>query len=191
MSKSASVVVLQSKAEWATPLWGYYLEIAQKHLGLPLFLLFCSAFIFFIFKKDRFNWLLLGWIVFPVLLFTFVSNKGFRYTAPCLPAMAIVMSVGLTRIQNYNWRRGFYFLTGILAIFSALHSGFSQKDFRIPFLGNTIFGIKRPPVPQLWPINQILDDIVAETKPKKGETITVRTLTNHVYFHREIGRAHV
>ena len=52
----------------------------------------------------------------------------------------------------------------------------------------SILGHRYPPNKESWPIDRILDDIVEEYSPRKGERITVRTLTNNKFFNRGLFR---
>lgn len=176
--------VLTGMMEWPLSIWGFYLEAAGRQMGIPLFLIFAVAFIVFLSNRKKFDWLLLGWIVLPFLAFTFINNKGVRYTMPCLPAIAIVSALWIVQMETLRvrrWALGFVLGAGI---FSYIYTGFVPGEIRTPGLGGPIFGFKGLPVKENWQIDSILDDIVKESAPSPGQTITVRTLTNHAWFQR-------
>ena len=165
--------------EGANVTWSYYIEIISHHMGNPLMIIFASTFFYYIFKKDQINWIVLAWALFPIVVFTFVDNKGLRYTMPTLPAMALVTAVVLTQVKNISTRKIFYSITGIITLGTILYTGFIPKP---TFL--TYFGKGNLPVTQIWPINSMLDDIIEEAEPEKGEHIIVRTLANYGFFQR-------
>ncbi len=176
--------VLKGFMEWPLPIWGYYLEAAGRQMGMPLFLLFVAAFLGFLFRKKEFNGLLFSWVVFSYVAFTFINNKGVRYTMPCLTAVALISALLITRISSFKLRRWVTAMTVAAGLFTYVYASFLPGDARFPGLGSAAFGFKELPVKENWPIDLILDDIVAEASPAPGQTLTVRTLTNHPWFHR-------
>lgn len=180
MSKFAfPSAVLKGSMSWDIPIWGYYIEMIVAQMGYPLMSITVIAFIFYIFKKDRFNWTLFAWAIFPIIVFTFVNNKGARYTMPTLPAMALITSVVLIQVKNIPLNKLLFSITGATALATFLYNGFFMPPAFLPFLGRTNF-----PVTKLWPINPILDDIIEEGKPKNGQHLSVRTLANFGFFQR-------
>ena len=165
--------------EGANVTWSYYIEIISNHMGNPLMIIFASTFFYYIFKKDQINWIVLSWALFPIVVFTFVDNKGLRYTMPTLPAMALVTAVVLTQVKNISARKLLYSITGIITLGTILYTGFIPKPTFLPY-----FGKSNLPVTQIWPINLMLDDIIEEAEPEKGEHIVVRTLANYGFFQR-------
>ncbi len=171
-------VALKGFTNWF-PIWGYYLEAPIGQLGWPLLVISTAAFIFYIFKKDRFNWLLFIWAIFPIIVFTFVDNKGARYTMPALPAMALITAVVLTQVRNISLRKFLYSIAGVTALGTFLYTGFFPKPAFLPYLGRGNL-----PITQIWPINAMLDDIIEEARPENGKYLVVRTLANYPYFQR-------
>ena len=98
---------------------------------------------------------------------------------PSLPAMALITAVVLTQVKNISLRKFLYSITGITTLVTILYNGFIPKPAFLPYLGQANLTIT-----QLWPINAMLDDIIEEAKPEKGEQIIVRTLANYKYFQR-------
>jgi 4-amino-4-deoxy-L-arabinose transferase-like glycosyltransferase len=176
--------VLKGFMDWDLPIWGFYLEMMERQMGMPLLLLFVFSFFSLLIKKNGLNQTVLAWAIFPIILFTFINNKGARYTMPALPAIALISSMALTQIQSFPWRKGLYALTGILGLTTSIYTGFGTGSIPLPFLGGQLFGTKNSPVYQKWPIDRILDDIIIEAKPKPGSFLTIRTLTNHMFFQR-------
>ena len=170
---------LKFDASSGIPIWGYYILAPIGQMGWPLLVIFITSFIFYIFKKDRFNLLLFCWIIFPLIVFTFVDNKGARYTMPALPAMALVTAVVMTQVKNISLRNFIYSIAGATTLVTIAYTGFASKPTFLPYLGKGNL-----PITQNWPINTILDDIIEEAKPERGEHIIVRTLANFAYFQR-------
>ena len=177
--------ILKGSMDWNLPIWAFYLEIAERQMGMPLFMLFTFSFIYLLIRREgSLKQILLWWAIFPIIVFTFINNKGARYTMPGLPAMALISSIALTQIQGYPWRKILYALTGFFGIITSLSSGFINRSIPIPFLGGQLLGFKNPPVVQQWPIDKILDDIISDSGTPASGFLTVRTLTNHPYFQR-------
>ena len=176
--------VLKGAMEWNLPIWGYYLEAMGRQMGLPLLLVFVVGLVIFIFNRKNFNLLLFGWIVLPFLVFTFINNKGVRYTMPCLAAMAVVSALGILSLSSQTIRKWAVGLTVVMGLCTYVYAGFIPGELTTPGLGGPTLGYKKLPVKENWHIDSILDDIVKEANPPPGKIITVRTLTNHAWFHR-------
>ena len=176
--------VLKGLMDWDLPIWGFYLEMMERQMGMPLLLLFVFAFIFLLFNKGGFNRTIFAWAVLPAIIFTFINNKGARYTMPALPAIALISSLALTQIQSIPWRKSFYALTGIIGLTTSLFVGFGTGSIPLPVLGGKLFGSNNSPITQTWPIHKVLNDIIDEANLDPGDYLTVRTLTNHIFFQR-------
>ncbi len=176
--------VLTGAMDWPLSIWGFYLEVAGRQMGIPLFFLFIIAFGVFLSNRNKFNWLLFGWIVLPFVAFTFINNKGVRYTMPCLPALSIVSALWIVQMKTLRVKRmALGFALGF-GLFSYIYTGFVPGDIQTPGLGGPAFGFKELPKKENWQINAILDDMVQDAALPEGKTITARTLTNHAWFHR-------
>ena len=176
--------VLKGDMDWNLPMWGYYLEAAGRQMGIPLFLLFVAGLFAFVLQKKKFNGMLFGWMALTLIAFTFINNKGVRYTMPMLPAAALVSALFLLRIVSDKFRPAALGVAIFTGLFTFLYTGFFPGEVKMPVLGGTVLGFKSVPVAERWPIDPILDDIVEAAAPENGETVTVRTLTNHPWFHR-------
>jgi hypothetical protein len=60
----------------------------------------------FLFKKDRNRnlWMLILWVAVPVVAFTLIKNKTPRNTVPMLPAIGLIISLGIMRLRA-SWTR--------------------------------------------------------------------------------------
>ena len=168
-----------SGVSWNIPDWAYYIEVISRHMGYPMMIIFAMTFLYYFFKKERINWTLLGWIILPIIVLTFVDNKDIRYTMPTLPAMAIVTAVVLSQVNNANLRKSLYVITGITVMLTFFFTSFFLKPSFFPYLG-----LSNYPYNKTWSTNIILDDILEAKKPEKGKFLIVRTLANFAYFQR-------
>lgn len=169
---------------WDIPAWGYYIEALHTQVGLPFMILAAAAFVSFLFGKKSFNGLLFGWIVFSYIVFQFITSKDTRYTLPCVPALAIVSALFITRLTAQRAQRVALGLTLGVGAFTYFYTSFAPNNVNLALLGGPMFGHNRAPSADRWPIERILDDMLKESAPGPGETLTARTLTNHPHFQR-------
>jgi len=74
-------------------------NLALSSIGLPLFILFCVAFIFYLKKSYRDTLYL--WIIIPLILFSiFFHVKHGRFLMPILPPIAIISALFIMDIVN-------------------------------------------------------------------------------------------
>ena len=164
--------------------WTHYMQLLQLELGLPLFLQFIVGLIAFLSRRKNFNIPIFLWIAVPYLIFSLITNKDPRYLMGIFPALAIVTALPIVNLKNAVYRRGAIGIMVGVSLFGYLYSGFFPGDLKIPGLGFPVYGFKDLPVKENWQIDSILDDMVADSAPLPGQTITARTLTNHAWFHR-------
>jgi len=167
--------------------WMAYARILPEEVGGILFLLFLAGIILFLIRRKFFNPLLTGWIVFPYIIFSLMINKDMRYIMPVLPCIAVISSFWIFRIQRDAFRRALIGLTVVIGLFTYLYSGFFLRginDDDLKILAAPAFGVGITPNDQHWPLDRVLNDIIAEVEPSEGEAVTVRTLTNYPYFQR-------
>lgn len=105
-----------------------------------------AIFTFFLLKREgkRTIWTLLLWIVVPVIAFTLIKNKTMRNTVPMLPAIGLIISLGIMGIKKEGVRRGFIALVVALGFFQYVVSSYGTSylpkklSLRIP-IGDVIF----------------------------------------------------
>ena len=141
----------------------------------PFFsVLFFIALPVFLMKKAKEKLFLLFWIIFPVFFFSFfVTLKHTRLLMPVLPAMALIMAVGLCHIKS-RILRAFIFFGGIFfAIFQFYILSYVSRSPKAASIGGfTFFGKQGfgsdyetfcPPHNQTFKINEtfdMVDDLV-------------------------------
>jgi 4-amino-4-deoxy-L-arabinose transferase-like glycosyltransferase len=157
----------------------FYIRALEGYqLFLPLFLLFIAGLIFLIRRFDS-AWIpIILWIVGGWCGFLLFQNKDPRYTAPLLPAIALISAMALTRHR---------FWIPVLSVFLILQHhlvsfGIPQLPERVVLLkgiqGNlswdwnlysqTLFQVMGPPAREDWKIEQVLKKITqAQNKPLK------------------------
>lgn len=93
----------------------YLPEISRNSVGFFFSLIFLIALIFFIKARVKYKGILISWILFPFLLFSFlVLAKQGRFLMPLLPGLALISAWGVSRIKI---RRFKYLILGIIVIF--------------------------------------------------------------------------
>ena len=167
-----------------TERWMHYMEILQESVGGILFLLFLIGIIFLLTRRKYFSPLLIGWVVFPYIIFSWMINHDMRYIMPVLPCIAVISSFWVSQIHRDVFRRILVSLAVVIGLFTYLYSGFSPRKIDLKILGTPAFSSVAAPNDQYWPLDRVLNDIIAEAAPGEGEMITVRTLTNYPYFQR-------
>ncbi len=172
--KSNSSGIREGDAIAGIDRWMSYARALQWEVGGGLLILFLIGIIFLLVRRKRFSPLIIGWVVFPYIIFTLMTNKDLRYIMPILPGIAVISSFWIFRIQRDVFRRTVIGLAVVIGLFTYLYSG--------PV--GLAFGYHRMPVDQYWPLDRVLNDIIVEAAPEEGETVTVRTLTNAAYFQR-------
>lgn len=131
-----------------------------------------SSIYFFAIKKSDHKLLLGGTILFIYLLFSFISNKDWRYTMPILPFAAIIMGVFLNDLIVKFKYFGYFLLLSLFLFLFSLHGVLSfrpqelsyQKAVKIPVLGwidyiNINDSLVHTYNQVLWPQNEILSDL--------------------------------
>lgn len=160
---------------------------AGKLVNDQISFFFASLFLVFIivlFKKKMTGklWICLLWIIVPVIAFTLIKNKTPRNTVPMLPAVAMIISVGIMSI-NSQWKRK----AAALAVIVAGTAQFAVMSYGCSFLpervalktpaGDIVF-FQQPENPshaifranrEDWKADEILDTINSD----RGEKETV------------------
>ena len=164
--------------------WMNYAWTLQESVGGVLFLLFLAGIGFLLTRRKYSSPLLIGWIALPYIIFSCMSNHDMRYIMPALPCIAVISSFWVFRIRRDVFRRILVGLAMVTGLFGYLYSGFSPRKIDLNVLGAPAFSIPRTPVDEYWPLDQVLNDIIAEAEPDEGGAVVVRTLTNAPYFQR-------
>ena len=133
-------------------------------------------------------WLLTLWSVVPFVLFSFGTNKDYRYIIPFCPAIAIIMGTGIVRIVS---RR--FLIIALLLTFPILHYinvsfdlwtiNLRVKDF---IIFSNHLGYAHPPIRENWRseefVRLINDDAVKSYIKQAKATL----LFDHPYFNATI-----
>ncbi len=165
--------------------WIHYVHMLQEQVGGGLFLLFLVGLIICLIRIKHFNALLIGWLVFSYVIFSSLTNHDMRYIMPTLPCIAVISSFWMFRIQYDLFRKILVSTVLLVGVFIFIAPFFWGHQINLKVLGASAFGYTRPPITgQYWPLDRVLNDIIEEAAPNEGETITVRTLTNHRFFQR-------
>ncbi len=139
-------------------------------------------------KEERENiYILLSWVAVPLLILTFAVNKDYRYVAPLLPALAILMSMSLARL--FSRKEGFpiLLLLVVFPLFNYLFISFSPKHLSFglsPFilLGDTL-AYAHPPRKELWPNLELIKYIDGDSASRGVRNPLTTLLFNHPYMN--------
>ena len=149
--------------------WWYYIETLIEQQMLPVFVAFLALSIFVLLKtreSSTFMQILVVWILIPYLLFTYHLNKDLRYVVPMLPAIALLMGMGMAKIPFFYLRLGVY---SVLILYgTTLFIELNVIGRQIPFLNDipqdrfypeTLY-YASPPCSDYWQQQEILADVV-------------------------------
>lgn len=166
--------------------WLNYARLLDLDASLLFFILFVVALAASLVFRKNFRSVLFWWIIGSYVILTLLSNRQLRYIMPVLPAMAIVSSVFICQIGKSGIRRTLIGLTIFygLVVFGShfVHPVKNYDTF------NRFIDVNPVPNQSIWPIEEVMNDIVSDSSPAAGEYITVRTLTNYQYFQRGLFR---
>jgi hypothetical protein len=192
--------------------WSHYAEsLVEQQILLPFALLFLLGLGLLLFRRrlDRSVLLLLAWIVVPYLAFSALVNKNDRYLMPCLPAIALVTSLGVAQIRNVRIRRALAAAFALYACvqFAGLSFGLSQRlgALVLPRRVYLRLGDSRPavyaesahtaspPRAEAWPIQEILARVLEDRalygQPDLSSKLVV--VPNRAYFEPQGFRYYV
>jgi len=156
--------------------WLYYPQTAflQFHLGLSLLVLIGLLAS----MMKRRTWVLWVWAFLPMLFFSLISNKDFRYSTPCLGALALMASLAFSD----RWRVFLvYACLGVLLghfydCFGEKSRTYSWQNLEIPLTD------PHPPHNEDWKQSEIARFCLIHRD--RGDPLTeVSTIENHPYLH--------
>lgn len=154
----------------------------------PVALIGMFAFCILCIKYQKEKWVLLTWIIVPLVVHTFISNKDIRYTLPLLPAFALVLSLWLLRDgQKKKIKKIWITSVIVLLSFQSIHASFGIPSFlkrvSFPILGRSQVLLGQQVYQKNdWKHKEIFDtlSIVHGSSEKKVRVIVV---SNHPYLH--------
>ena len=160
--------------------WFYYFKLfSSQQIGIILTIVFLISLFLFGKKlsKER-RWLIWLFLIVNYLMFTIIKNKDYRFTMPMLPMVAVIIGIGLEKINSLN-KTFFKILIGFLSLFLIFNyfcNSFEwpiKKEYKLslkmPLVGWIDFvNISEYPVKSakttVWPQKQIIKDISNDTK---------------------------
>lgn len=175
----------------------YWLLLINHGISVYYFLLFILLLFLklILFRKRTrpsgaeraYSSLLILWFIVPFLVFTFGVNKDYRYVAPFLPPLGILMSATMGRIFT---RRYSGILITALLLFPAFNYLFISfysvrpvylytKEFML--LSNHLM-VAHPPVKEEWPDEQLVKFIHNDAMRNNNNAFTA-VLFNHLYLN--------
>jgi hypothetical protein len=163
----------------------YYLQQLATQLGLPLLILAGAGALIWLGMSVRRNrkipqesesrqarLLIASWLIGGLLLLTYVVlNKDYRYHAPTLPALALLIASLLAWPATRAGRTAVLF---VLLLAAAPYFYLSTIGTRNPALLHVLrTEWNMPPVREDWRIEQLIED-VAEVAPKLNKSVPPR-----------------
>jgi len=114
--------------------WSFYLRAFQIQLYRFFTWLSATSILIFIFLKIKkeFKYLLLSWLIIPLLFLLIYKWKEVRYTIPVLPVLALVISSAFYSIRPRRLRNLLYVCIIIFGLLQILQLSFSpdlKKQF--------------------------------------------------------------
>ncbi|MCX5696750.1 MAG: glycosyltransferase family 39 protein [Candidatus Omnitrophica bacterium] len=107
-----------------------------------------SSIVFVRFAGDRKKKLILIWIIFSYLFFTFCSLKVGRYYVPVLPAIAVISAFGIQEIKTNLLRKGLIIVIVLVGIFQFYRLSFdfmSRFPLRFIYIHNVVHPLFKSP----------------------------------------------
>ena len=156
--------------------WLYYplTAVSQLHAGLALLAL--AGIVAAFSKRER--WIVLGWGLLPMVLWSFVSNKDFRYSAPCLGALAILAATAIPR-------RGRIILMTLCAavLWGQFNYCFGTESFAFHWNGVDVpIWDPHPPRMEDWKQSDIARYCLMH-RDRDDPMTTISTIENTPYLH--------
>ena len=172
---------------WGVDRWLSYAHFIKGDVGTLFFVLFVIALALSLVFRKHFRSVLFWWVVGSYVILTLLSNRQPRYIMPALPAVAVVSSVFIGQIGKSSIRRMLIGATVAYGLVLFVFSGFVPIS-KISPMFHRFLSFHTVPNQTVWPIERVMDDIVAESPPAQGEYLTVRTLVNAPHFQRGLFR---
>lgn len=162
--------------------WTWYLRALVRQLGPPFAALFALGLAWALARRPRGLSVLLVWFLTPVVFFALLRNKDYRYTLPCLPAVALLSSAWVARLRPP--RAGL--AVGAIALAVLVHVAFLAWGWPAPAwararMASEFLFPSFPPVAERWPITEILDRLARDLPPGR-ERATLAVVPDVIYF---------
>ena len=173
----------------------YFINTLNVQLSALLTIFLALALPFFIRAKIDHKWSIVLWILVPFLVFSVISWKCVRFLLPALPAIALILSAGLSAIPNKIFKivaTGACFMAGgfqLIWITFPIHSGTPIKLIDYRFISRALPNWLTPldfqndiykglPEKRPSPYEKISDAII-ETADKEINNLRIVHLINY------------
>jgi 4-amino-4-deoxy-L-arabinose transferase-like glycosyltransferase len=178
---------------------GYWLVIINSGISTYMFLLIiCLIAIWIIaflskrsphaLQKEHWYFLII-WFAVPFMVFTFGVNKDYRYVAPALPPIALLMSVGLNNNPFIKYKKFILAILLIFPVFNYFFISFSSAPVRLEtkhfiFLNNQL-GYAHPPIKEKWPNEKLIEFIRLDAMSigLSPHSVSTMLLCDHQYIN--------
>lgn len=85
----------------------YYITNFHSIFGKWLFISTILIFIFSIVQNKKINKILLSWFLTPIIIFSMMQNRAFRFIMPVIPAYFLIVGQGLLNLFESNMKKIF------------------------------------------------------------------------------------
>ena len=112
------------------------------------------------------------WFLFPFILFSFGVNKDYRYAAPFLPVVALLISILMVRMTSIRFGNIALSFLLFFPLFNYFYISFSFTPFHYEIANLKILdrglAYAHPPIREKWPIEKIVK-ILSTASLKNGD----------------------
>ena len=132
-------------------------------------------------------WVLLLWFGVPLFVYTLGVNKEYRYIAPILPVVALVLGASAVRLFKVRYAKIAAYILFSLALFNFAYISFSGSMINRkagPFIVlQSWLAYAHPPMREQWPLDRIVSSIDQDATESGLEGTAVTLLFNHPYLN--------
>ena len=173
--------------------WIFLINYGITTYWFVMFLL-VSAFMLVISRRTGGNtmqrrhiWVLVLWFMVPFIVYTFGINKEYRYAAPILPVIALVLGAGAGNLFKIQYAKVPICVLLVLPLFNFAHISFSESMISLkagPFIVlYSRLGYAHPPINEEWPLCRIVSSIDQDASCNGLDGTTATLLFNHEYLN--------
>jgi hypothetical protein len=127
------------------------------------------------------------WFVVPFAVLSFGVNKDYRYLAPAYPALAILISSGLTSLSSRRYGKIFLIASLFFPVFNYLYISFPSKPIYFNIRAFEVLkknlGYAHPPVKEDWPNKELVRFIHNDSLKTNIARPRITLLFNHHYLN--------
>jgi hypothetical protein len=161
----------------------FIITVWMASLYFTFLFLIMTGYLLYAKKTDHKICLLLLSVIIPFIILSLQSNRDARFIAPILPAMALIISIGIFSLKNSSVRRGIIIISILftLVLFTSTSYGTASIPYhnelgldrsinigqnQIPIFG-TVKSLTRSPNSDNWKEKEIYDTLLQDAGRKQ------------------------